>query len=138
MSLIDPNVWDKILPYKRWIIYGALGIVLIGLVLFLYDCGSEYIAKSKITKQKEAINAEVDKIANSQQQIIELEKEKSAAQANVNAATEELQKNIFGLDQAKQETNQALANLQRATNSNSNVDRSAEDLKRILERLGKE
>lgn len=135
MSLIEPNFF---LRYKTWLIYGGLGILLIGVALFLYDCGENAWFKSKVQKQKDEIKAETNKIANISSQIIELEKEKAAATANVNAAAEQLQKDIFGREELKTEANQALANFQRAANSNLNVNRSAEDLEKILERLGKE
>lgn len=135
MSLVEPTIWEKVKPYKRWIIYGGLGLLLIGVGLFLYQCGDEYLFKSKVQKQKDEIADTVQEIKDKSNQISELEKEKAALAANVNTATQELQKDLFGLDEAKKETNQALANLAKAVNANSNVDRTLEDLNKALEKL---
>jgi small-conductance mechanosensitive channel len=135
MSLTDPTFLDAIRPYKTWLIYGALAIVLIGIALGLYSCGDEYLFKSKLQKDKDAIKTETNQIANITSEIHELEKTKAAAQANVNAATAQLEKDIFGREELKKETNQALANFQKAVNANANIDRTAEDLKRVLDKL---
>ena len=57
MSLVEPTIWDTIKPYKRWLIYAGLGIVLLGLVFFLWDRGSSYFFDRKIDKMKANVNA---------------------------------------------------------------------------------
>jgi hypothetical protein len=42
---------------------------------------------------------------------------------------------LFGHEDAKKETNQALGNFQKAVNANANIDRTLEDLNKALERL---
>lgn len=135
MSLENPTLVEKALQHKKWLIYGGLGLLLILVALFLYQCGDEYLFKSKIQKQKDGIASELKEIGNISNQIANLQEKKAAAAANVNTATQELHKDLFGLDEAKKESNQALANLQKAVNANSNVDRTVEDLNKILEKL---
>ena len=138
MSLESPTLFEKALQHKRWIIYGVLGLVLLGLVLFLYQCGSDYVFKSKVQKQKDEIVDQTKEIANISNQIVELEKTKAGKLAEVNAATEQLNKDLFGREEVKAEANQALANFHKSVNANLDVNRSAEDLERILEKLGNE
>lgn len=135
MSLENPTLLERAIQHKKWLIYGGLGLLLILAALFLYQCGDDYIFKSKVQKEKDAIANDLKEIANKSNQITELEKEKAALTANVNTATQELTNSLFGLEDAKKETNQALANLQKAVNSNSNVDRTVEELNKILEKL---
>lgn len=135
MSLVEPTIWDKI-PHKRLLVYAGLGLLLLGVGLFLWQCGDDYLFKSKVQKQKDEIANELKEITNVSNQIIELEKKKEGLALNVNAATEELKKDLFGLEEAKKETDEALANFQRAVNANDNVNRTAQDLEDALKRLG--
>lgn len=110
-------------------------VILIGLGLFLYSAGSDYLFKRQIDKKKEAIAEQVNEIANISNQIANLELKKSGTVANINNDTEELARAVFGLEEAKKATNAALANFNAAVNSNSNIDRTAEDLLRQVQKL---
>lgn len=136
MSLVEPFNFTKFwAAYKRPLMIVGLGILLLLVALFLYDCGGDYLFKSKLQKQKDEIITDTKEIVNISNQIHELEKAKEAKKVEVNAATEQLNKDLSGHQEAKTEANQALANFQKAVNSNTNVDRTLEDLERVLEKL---
>lgn len=120
--------------FDYWWIAG-LAIVLIGAALYMTDCGSTWSFNRGVKKDKEAIANKVDEIKTIESQISELEQQKAEKTGELERDVEEYQRNVFGRDEAKAETNRALANFNAAVNSNSNVDRTAEDLKRILEKL---
>jgi biopolymer transport protein ExbB/TolQ len=135
MSLENPTWIERAIQHKRWLIYGGLGLLLVLVALFLYQCGDDYLFKSKVQKQKDEIANSVDEIRDISNQIANLQEQKAGKVAEINAATEQLEKDIFGREEVKAEVNQALANFQRAINSNSNVNRTAEDIEKILEKL---
>ena len=135
MSLIEPNIIDTLKRYKTYLVIGGLAVLLVGAALFLYSCGDDYLFKSKVQKDKEAIANTAQEIANVSKEIANLQLQKEGLKANLNTATEQLHKDVFGHEEAKKESNQALANLQKAIETNSNVDRTVEDLNRALERL---
>jgi chromosome segregation ATPase len=137
MSLENPTILERAIQHKKFLVYGGLGLLLVGIALFLYQCGDDYVFKSKVQKQKDEISNTAQEIANVSNQIANLEIKKEGLQVNVNTATEQLQKDLFGLDAAKKETNQALANFQNAVNKNANIDRTLEDLNRVLQELDK-
>ena len=134
MSLVEPNIWDKIKPYKRWIIYAVLGIVLIGLVLYLWQFGSDYVFRSRVEKQKANVNAalvEANKVAAN----IAAEKEAANRIAqNVNIATQEYLDAVNVTDATRANVNAALERMQKAANSNTgNV--NARDVENALRGL---
>lgn len=135
MSLIEPTWLDFIRRHKTKFVIAGLAVLLIGVALFLYDCGEAAWFKSKVQKQKDAIANDAKEIANVTNQIANLELKREGLRTNVNTSTQELTNSLFGLEDAKKQTNQALANLDKAVNSNSNVDRTVDDLNKVLERL---
>jgi chromosome segregation ATPase len=137
VSLIEPNIIDTLKRYKTVLVVGGLGLLLVGVALFLYDCGEGAWFRSKVEKQKEEIANTAKEIANVSNQITELERKKEGLRVNVNTATEELQRDIFGREEAKEEANKAIANFERSVNANANIDRSIEDMERVLEKLEK-
>lgn len=137
MSLTDPTIIDRLKAWPYWKVT-AVGVgllILIGFVAFTVDrCGKSRDQKDTDEK-KAAINANVAEIGNITNQITNLEVRREGLKEGVNRDMQDLQKDIYGREEAKREANQALANFQRAIDSNSNVNRSAEDLERVLRNL---
>jgi hypothetical protein len=139
MSLENPTFLEKataIAFSKTGLLILGLAIVLIGSVLWMTDCGSGYFFNRGIEKLKTNVNVAVQEAANIKREEANLEQRKIEANANVNAAVSELQRETYGHEQDKAETNKALANFNKALATNGDIDRTAEDLKRQAERLG--
>ena len=133
MSLESPNLFEKALQHKRWIIYGVLGLVLLGLVLFLYQCGSDYVFKRDIDKRREAVNAA---LGEANQVAANIAAEKDAANRiaqNVNVATQEYLEASNLTDATRANVNAALERMHKAANNNANV--NANELHELLKGL---
>lgn len=126
MTLIEPTIWDKIRPYKKWLIYGGLAILLIGLATGFYSCGSNYFFKRDIEKKKEAVNAalgEANKVAAN----IAAEKEAAKQIAeNVNAATQDYLQATNTTDATRANVNAAVERMKQAANSKTGNFNAAE------------
>lgn len=137
MTLENPNILERLRPHWK-IIATIVGlIVVLGVVLFTIDRCSTNRDIKRTEEKKEAIKDATNQIANVSNQITQLEIEREGLRANVNRDMQQLQKDVFGREEAKREANQALANFMNAVNANTNVDRTAEDLERILRELDK-
>lgn len=137
MSLTEPTLLDRVRPHWKLIAVIAGLLVVLGLVLWLFASVDNWSFNRGQRKTKEQIANTAKEIANIQTQITDLEKQKAEKQGELHRDMEQLQKEIYGREEAKQATNAALANFQNAVNSNSNVDRTAEDLERILREVEK-
>lgn len=127
---------ESILANKVKLIAIALAAVLVfAAILWALDVFDSWSFNRRHTKAKEQVANTAKEIANIQTEIANLETKKAEKVGELKRDTEALTNSLFGLDEAQKETNQAVANFQRAVNSNSNVDRSAEDLRRALEKL---
>lgn len=139
MTLDNPTTLEKVIAfitnYKRFIVIAGLFLVLVGSALYLEKCGKQWEANRSIKKTQQVIANNVDTIKNANGEIANLESKKIEATANVNAAVKDLQEATYGLDNAKAETNQALANLNQAVNANANIDATAQDVLKALEKL---
>jgi hypothetical protein len=138
MSLENPTFLEKataIAFSKTGLLILGLIIVLVGSALYITDCGSNYFFNRGINILQANVNAALQDAANIKQQEANLEQKKIEANANVNAAVTEYQKQVFGHEDAKKETNQALANYNRALATNTNVDATKEDVLKALEKL---
>lgn len=132
--------WESIktwaLLHKTKLIIGVLAAVLVfAAILWALDAFDSWSFNRSHTKAKEQVANTAKEIANIQTEITNLETKKAEKTGELKRDMEQLQDDIFGREELKAEANQAIANFQRAVNSNSNVDRSAEDLKKVLERL---
>lgn len=136
MSLESPTFLEKLIANKPMMI-GIACLAALLVLAWIFAGISDWRFERGVGKKKREVNAKVEQIANIQTQITELEKEKATTQGELNRDMEELQKNVYGLEDAKEESNRALANFNRAVNSNSNVNATAEDLKRVVEKLDK-
>lgn len=134
MSLESPTFLEKLIANKPMMI-GIACLAALLVLAWIFASVGDWTFNRGVNKQQAEVNAKVEKIANIQTQISDLEKEKAETQGELNRDMEELQKNVYGLEDAKEESNRALANFNRAVNSNSNVNATAEDLKRMVERL---
>lgn len=134
MSLTEPNIIEKLKPYKLTIIGIGL-LALLGIIAGIIGWADGWWFKRGVAKDKQEIVDTAKELANVNAQIGNLLIKQGELKGKIERDTEQLQENIFGLDEAKKETNQAIANLNRALNSNSNVNRSAEDLEEVLRRL---
>jgi hypothetical protein len=140
MSLESPTTPEKALAFitahRTYFIIGGLTLLLIIVAMWMTDCGSGYLFNRGVKQLQANVNKAVDDAAVIKKQAEEIEKRKIEANANVNAAMSEYQRNTFGREQDKAVTNQALANFNKAMATNGDIDRTAEDLKRQAERLG--
>lgn len=137
MSLENPNIIEKIRawPYLRIALTIAGLIVLIGLVLFVIDrCDAYRTKKGTDATTKEIVNIAVER-ANVNAQIGNLKLKEAELGGKLEGLQEQLTDEVFGLEEVKKETNAAIANYNKALNTNSNVNRSIEDLENVLRRL---
>jgi len=142
MSLDNPTRFEKVLnTYSAWPVWVRVGIplvavlVLIGGGLFACDKIGGHITDRGIRKDKEKIANTVAEISNVKGQISELQQKEAELRVELNRDVETLQNNVYGHETAKGETNKALANYNAAVRSNSNVNATAEDLLKVLEKI---
>lgn len=126
-------------PYspRVWKILGGLaaGVLLLVLILFAVDKVSNWRTNRDINKQKQKIANTVTEIGTIKDQISSLEQQKAEKQGELQRDVETLANQTYGLEDAKKETNAALANYNRALQTNSNVNATAEDLQRLVDKL---
>lgn len=113
----------------------GLSIVLIGSALYLTQCGENLYFWHGVKKDKAGIANQMQQANVIRSEIANLQNANAQVQANINADTRDYANQTYGREDLKVETNQALANYQKAVNTNSNVDKAAEDLNRVLEKL---
>lgn len=137
------TIWGGIVAAAKhritWIIIGCLaGLALIvWLVMYAESCH----VKSQRERAKEAINAKLTTVANREAVIANLEQKQIEDKANVNAAIHDYIADqqatnaaVQSTDQKLEEANKAVANLQKAQNTNqTNV--SVQDLQEKLKGL---
>lgn len=130
------SIKDWALLHKVKLIAIALAAVLVfAAILWALDAFDSWSFNRSHTKAKEQVANTAKEIANIQTEITNLETKKAEKVGELKRDTEALTNSLFGLDEAKKETNAALANLQKAVNANTNVDRSVQDLEKVLEKL---
>jgi cell division protein FtsL len=122
-------------PGRRILIYGVAGLILLVAILFLFQYCGNYWTQRKIDKDKAKIANTVAEISNVKGQISELEQKKAELQGELNRDKEALTNSLFGLDDAKREANQAIANFQKAVNSNTNTNATAQQIEDALRKL---
>lgn len=128
--------WQNIIRSRvLWI--GIACVVGLGVLLYVLSSVDSCRFQSKQDKLKANVNTGLKEIGNINAEIANLNEKKSATVEGIKRDTAELSNSIEGREEAKKETNQALANYEKAINANSNVDRSAEDILRRLEELNK-
>lgn len=128
--------WQAIFTSRiLWITVAA--IVGLGVLLYLLTSVDSCRFQSKQDKLKANVNTAIQEIGNINTQIANLNERKAEVKEGIKRDTEDLVKSIDGHEEAKKATNAALANYANAVNSNSNVDRSAEDILKKLEELNK-
>lgn len=134
MTLIEPTIWDKVKPYKTWLIYGGLAVVLVGLALALFSWGSDYFFQRDIDKLKSNVNTALTEV-NAVAANIAAEKEAAKRIAeNVNAAVQEYQTATNLTDATRSNVNAAIERMKQAANSNTgNV--NAAELHEVLKGL---
>lgn len=122
---------------KTWkiIIAAGVGIIILGAVLFGLDRCGTWRANRGIAKDKQKIANTVAEIGNISNQISDLEKAKAEKQGELTRDVETMQNNVYGLDDAKAETNAALGNYQKAVNANTNTNATAQQIEEALKKL---
>lgn len=136
MKINWSGIAESISANKGKLIAIALGLVLlVGVIFWISDSYGTWSFGRGQNKAKEQIANTAKEIANIQTEIANLENRKSEKQGELKRDTEALSNSLFGLEEAKKETNAAIANFQKAVNNNSNVNRSLEDLDKVLEKL---
>lgn len=126
-------------PYstKVWKIigYAVLGLIVLGLVLFTMDRCSSGRDDKKVREHFANINALTANIQKMESGVIPATKEEIAAEKMAaNVETKALVEAVGGTEEAKAETNAALANLANAKNANT-TNSSVADLEKALEKL---
>ncbi len=110
-------------------------LFVIGIALWGFSALSDWNYSRGLDKKKEAVNQTVKEISNIDAEIDRLNVNKAEKTGELKRDTEALMKEIYGREELKKETNQAVANYVNAIQNNSNIDRSAEDILRKLEEL---
>lgn len=128
--------WENII--KSRLLWIAVACVAgLGLLLYLLSSVDSCRFQSKQDKLKSNVNSALQEISNINSQIANLNERKAEVREGIKHDTEALANSIYGREEAKKETNQAIANFERALNTNSNIDRSAEDILRLMKELDK-
>jgi len=137
MSLTDPTFIEKHLKLIKIIGVLLAALFVIGIALWGFSALSDWNYSRGLDKKKEAVNQAVQEISNIDAEIDRLNVNKAEKTGELKRDTEALMKEIYGREEVKKETNQAIANFANAVNSNSNVNRSAQDIQKLLEELEK-
>lgn len=109
-------------------------LVLLGLVLYVAFYVDSCRFKSGIEKKQENVNAKLSNIANREQTIANLDIQQAVEKEQLREATEELLDAKGATDEARVETNRALANLQNAKTTKA-TNTSVADLEEKLKGL---
>jgi hypothetical protein len=134
MTMIDPTILEK---YKIWLIGGGLLLVLVIVALWMSDCGSNWKANREINADKNAIANKTNQIANDTAAIEQAKQDRAQHVGELQVLANTLVAANLTDERAKQEVQQAAANLASVVNSNSNaVAARAEDVNRKLDQLG--
>lgn len=140
MSLDSPTKFDKFIEsvkgFKHWnIVLILVGIlVLVGGIFFVIDgVGSWWTGRGN-NKRQANINALISNIATKEGTIANLQTEIAIEKSHLVEETQEHLKDVNATVEAKTETNKALANLEKAKNTNT-TNSSVQDLEKILEKL---
>lgn len=135
MSIDWESVWTWLKDNRR-IVLIIVGLVALFLaVSFTIDRCSKWRANRDIQKKKDAIVTKIEEIKNINANIQADKVAAAAKAAEVNADIEQLHKDIYGLDDAKTVSNAAVANFQKAVQTNTNVNVTADDLENKLKEL---
>lgn len=111
----------------------GLGILLLLIALFLYDCGSDYFFSRDIDKTKANVNAALTE-ANQVGANINAEKQtEKQIIANVEKAVAEHLGSVNATDAQRANVNAAVEKMKQAANQNKNV--NSAELEAILNRL---
>lgn len=134
MSLVEPfkftEFWAK---YKRPLMIVGLGLLLLLIALFLYDCGGDYFFNRDIDKTKANVNAALTE-ANTVSANINAEKQtEKQIIANVEKAVAEHLGSVNATDAQRANVNAAVEKMKQAANQNKNV--NSAELEAILNRL---
>jgi hypothetical protein len=133
MSLTDPKFYEN----KRvWLIIGGLAFVLIGAALYITDCGSNYFFNRGVTADKQAIANKTTQIAEETKTIDQMKANRDEHIGELKVLANNLVNANISDNRAKEEVQQAVANLAAVVNSNSNVNARVEDVNKKLDQLG--
>ena len=124
---------DRFTKYRILIVIVALVGVLGGLLWFFGYVDKWWFDRG-VRKDKEAIKEQLSNIAVKEEQIANLRVEVAEEKVKAAEAVKDLAAASNATDQAKNETNKALANLNAARNSNQ-TNTSVEDLQKLLDKL---
>ena len=141
MSLDNPNklekaiAWWKAFQYKRYVLYALIGLLALGAILWASNWASNWVDRRSIEKDKQKIANTVVEINDIKAQQANLALQEAEKRGELKRDQEELEKNIFGQEDAKKEVNAALTNYNKAVNANVNTNATAEDLQKALDKL---
>lgn len=118
-------------------VFWLIVVAVVGLALLAYLLTSVDSCRfqSKQDKLKADVNTAIKEIGNINAQVANLNEKKAEVLEGVKRDTAELVESTAIHEEAKKETNAALANYAKAVNANSNVDRSAAEILKKLEEL---
>ena len=135
MSLWLANAWGFVSLHKKILGYLALVLIVFGVFLYATDRVGNWWNERGIDKDKAKIANTIGNIANINAQISNLEIQKAEQQGELKKDTETLTNSVYGREEAKKEVNAALANFNRALNTNTGVDATAEQIQEALDKL---
>lgn len=130
MKLDWQAIGESIWKYK---VYIGLAILIIGLPLFLWQCGSNYFFKRDIDKKKEAVNATLDQIKAVNANIAAEKKTAEELAANLKRDTNAYLEATNTTDATRSNVNAAIERMKQAANQHGNV--NSTQLEEILKNL---
>lgn len=140
MSLDSPTTFERLIAtvtaYKLWFIGAGLLLVLVGTALWMSDCGSNYFFNRGVTKDKQAIANKTTQIADETKTIDQMKANRDEHIGELKVLANNLVNANIADNRAKEEVQQAVANLAAVVNSNSNVNARVEDVNKKLDQLG--
>lgn len=141
MSLENPTTFETVIASVKAnkIVFIVLGLIVLLVIVAMYmtDCGSRWSATRGENKDKQAIANKTAQIANTTSVIEQAKQDRAQQIGELKVLTDNLANANISDNRAKQEVQQAVANLAAVANSNANaVPARVEDVNRKLDQLG--
>jgi hypothetical protein len=132
MSMIDPNIIEKLKPYKLLIIGVGL-LVLIGVVAGLIGWIGDWSFTRSIDNKKANVNAAIDEVKAINANIEAEKKALANAMTNVAIAKDDYLESVNATDGAREAVNASIERMKQAANRSGNV--NARDVEEAMRGL---
>jgi hypothetical protein len=132
MSMIDPNIIEKLKPY-RLLIIGVGLLVLIGVVAGLIGWIGDWSFTRSIDKKKANVNAAIDEVKAINANIEAEKKALANAMTNVAIAKDDYLESVNATDGAREAVNASIERMKQAANRSGNV--NARDVEEAMRGL---